>query len=76
MVMGRMRTTGIYRNVDFSKREPSDAIVYERTYRLCTAEFERELKPKRSSYQRKTEWFRQKYPKKMPGKYSPRMSRS
>ena len=75
--MGRMRATGMYRNVDFrvGKRGAGDAIVYERTYRLCTAEFERELKPKRAPYQRKTEWFRQMYPKKMPGEYSPRMSK-
>ena len=65
----------MYRNVDFriGKRGAADAIVYERTFRLCTAEFERKLKPKRAPYLRKTEWFRQMYFKKLPGAYKPTM---
>jgi hypothetical protein len=76
--MGRRLVTGMYRNVDFSvgKRGPGDAIEYERSYRLCTAEFIRDQKEKRGAFKQITHWWRMMYPKKMPGAYKPRMART
>jgi hypothetical protein len=63
--MGRMRPTGMYRNAFKHER----SLQYERSYRAATAEFERDLKPKRAPYRRKTVWFEQMYPKAMPAPY-------
>jgi hypothetical protein len=74
--MSRRLVTGMYRNVDFriGKRGPADAIQYERTYRLCTAEFIRDQKEKKGAFKQITEWWSMMYPKKKPGVYRPRMS--
>jgi len=74
--MSRRLVTGMYRNVDFrvGKRGAADAIVYERTYRLCSAEFIRAQKEKKGAFKHTTEWWSMMYPKKLPGAYSPRMA--
>ena len=69
--MGRQIPTGMYRNVFKHERSPE----YERHYRLATMEMQRVFKALPRPYRPKTEWFRLMYPKAMPARYRPRMSR-
>lgn len=75
--MGRKRVTGMYRNVDFrvGRRGAADAIIYERTFRLSNAEFIRHEKEKKGPFKRVTDWWSMRYPKNLPGEYTPRMAR-
>ena len=69
--MGRRLVTGMYRNAFKHER----SIQYERAYRLCNAEFIRDQKEKRGPFKRITEWWKAMYPKRLPGKYRPRMAK-
>jgi hypothetical protein len=69
--MGHHLPTGMYRNAFRHER----SIEYERHYRLTTMETMRWLMPRVGPYKRETKWFKQMYPKAMPSRYRPRMSR-
>jgi hypothetical protein len=62
--------TRMYRNVAFRAacRDDAAAIVYERSYRLATAEHYRMCRNPRGRYRRMTKWFLL-HRKAIPGRY-------